>query len=105
MNSNKNLSSLAVVAAALTLFGCAVPRVAAADPPPAALRQEEARHPRLVHAIAEMRDALQALEAAPDDFGGNKAAAIRDTRMAIHSLRRALYFRLHLDDAAIDRMS
>jgi hypothetical protein len=42
------------------------------------------------------------LEAAPDDFGGNKAAAIRDTRAAIHSLKKALYFRLHMDDAALD---
>jgi hypothetical protein len=42
------------------------------------------------------------LEAAPDDFGGNKAAAIADTRKAIHSLKRALYYRLKMDDAAID---
>jgi hypothetical protein len=40
---------------------------------------------------------------APDDFGGNKAAAIRDTEQAIHSLKKALYFRLKMDDAALDR--
>ena len=44
------------------------------------------------------------MEAAPDDFGGNKAAAIRDTRAAIHSLKKALYFRLHMDDEALDRV-
>jgi hypothetical protein len=27
-----------------------------------------------------------------------------DTKIAIHSLRKALYFRLHMDDAAIDRI-
>jgi hypothetical protein len=51
-----------------------------------------------------MKEALHEMEAAPDDFGGNKAQAIHDCRVAIHSLRRALYFRLHMDDAAIDRM-
>ena len=51
-----------------------------------------------------MQEALRLMEAAPDDFGGNKAAAIHDCKVAIHSLRKALYFRLHMDDAAIDRM-
>jgi hypothetical protein len=44
------------------------------------------------------------LEAAPGDFGGNKAAAIADDRAAIHSLKKALYYRLHMDDAAIDNV-
>jgi hypothetical protein len=57
----------------------------------------------LVKAIHEMRDALKELREAPDDFGGNKAAAIRDTEQAIHSLKKALYFRLKMDDAALDR--
>jgi hypothetical protein len=68
------------------------------------VRSEEAAHPRLVKAIHEMREALRELEAAPDDFGGNKAAAIRDTRAAIHSLKKALYFRMRMDDEAIDRV-
>ena len=50
-----------------------------------------------------MKEALSELEAAPDDFGGNKAAAIADTRKAIHSLKKALYFRLKMDDEAVDR--
>jgi hypothetical protein len=50
-----------------------------------------------------MQNALREMEAAPDDFGGNKAAAMQDTRRAIHSLKKALYYRLKLDDAAIDR--
>lgn len=89
-------------AAVLMTFAIAVrPTAAFADP---TVHSEEAAHPRLVHAIHNMQDALRELEAAPDDFGGNKAAAIRDTRQAIHSVRKALYFRLHMDDAAIDRV-
>ena len=50
-----------------------------------------------------MHEALKELEAAPDDFGGNKVAAVNDTRTAIHSLKKALYYRLYMDDAAIDK--
>ena len=71
---------------------------------PMTIQSEEALHPRLVEAIHHMKEALHEMEAAPDDFGGNKARAISDCRVAIHSLRRALYFRLHMDDAAIDRI-
>jgi hypothetical protein len=78
------------------------PMIAAAGP--LTIQQEDAAHPRIVEAIHHMREALHEMEAAPDDFGGNKAAAIHDTKIAIHSLRKALYFRLHMDDAAIDRI-
>lgn len=83
---------------ALGMVGHSAP--ARAEP---TMRSEEMAHPRLVKAIHEMRDALRELREAPDDFGGNKAAAIRDTEKAIHSLRKALYFRLKMDDAALDR--
>jgi hypothetical protein len=72
--------------------------------PPTSIQAEEAAHPRIVEAIHHMKEALHEMEAAPDDFGGNKAQAIRDCQVAIHSLRRALYFRLHMDDAALDRI-
>jgi hypothetical protein len=72
--------------------------------PQFSIQSEEAAHPRIVEAIHHMKEALHEMEAAPDDFGGNKAQAIHDCRLAIHSLRRALYFRLRMDDAAIDRM-
>lgn len=68
------------------------------------VQSEEAAHPRLVKAIHEMREALREMREAPSDFGGNKAQAIKDTEQAIHSLKRALYFRLKMDDAAIDRV-
>jgi hypothetical protein len=81
---------------------CAQPMLASAEPG-VSIQSERAAHPRLVAAIREMKEALRELEAAPDDFGGNKAAAIADTRKAIHSLKRALYFRLKMDDEAIER--
>jgi C4-dicarboxylate-specific signal transduction histidine kinase len=68
------------------------------------VQSEEAAHPRLAKAIHELKEALREMERAPDEFGGNKAAAIRDTRVAIHSLKKALYYRLRMDDAAIDRI-
>ena len=59
-------------------------------------------HPNLVSAVHAMRHAVNDLERAPDDFGGNKARAISDLKMGIHSLKKAIFFRLHMDDAAID---
>ena len=85
-------------------LGAMLQSAAAQAQPALTIQQEEAAHPRLVKAIHEMRDALAELEAAPNDFGGNKAAAVRDTKQAIHSLKKALYFRLKMDDAAIDRV-
>lgn len=103
MNLTKKILSTGALAVAMALAIGATPMTAAADPG-LSIQQEEAAHPRLVHAIHEMREALHELEEAPNDFGGNKAAAIRDTKQAIHSLKRALYFRLKMDDAAIDRV-
>ena len=67
------------------------------------IQTERATHPRIVEAIDHLVAALKLMQAAPDDFGGNKAAAMTDTQTAIHSLKKALYYRLKLDDAAIDR--
>jgi hypothetical protein len=98
------MNSLKKTMAAGVLLGmglCAQPMLAAAAPQ-LSIESERAAHPRLVEAIRLLQDGLKELEAAPDDFGGNKAAAITDTRRAIHSLKRALYYRLKMDDAAID---
>jgi hypothetical protein len=81
---------------------CAQPILASAEPG-LSVQSERAAHPRIVAAIHQMQEALREMEAAPDDFGGNKAAAIADARRAIHSLKKALYFRLKMDDEAIDR--
>jgi hypothetical protein len=71
--------------------------------PQLTIKTEEAAHPRIVKAIHEMEDAYKYMEGAAHDFGGNKGRAMADTKAAIHSLRKALYFRLKMDDAAIDR--
>jgi hypothetical protein len=102
MKFGKTLASTGVLAAAMMLSALPVAAVAA---PQLTIQTEEAAHPRIVAAIHEMKHALEELEAAPEDFGGNKGVAVHDTRVAIHSLRKALYFRLHMDDAAIDRVN
>jgi hypothetical protein len=102
MKFGKTLASTGALAAALMLSALPVAAVAA---PQLTIQTEEAAHPRIVAAIHELKHALEELEAAPDDFGGNKGAAIHDTKVALHSLRKALYFRLHMDDAAIDRVN
>lgn len=95
----------AALAVALSMMGgasiAALPQAAAAQPM-ITVQSEAAAHPRIVKAIRDMENAYRALQAAPDDFGGDKAQAMADLRTAIHSARRALFFRLHMDDAAID---
>jgi hypothetical protein len=80
------------------------PMVSVAQAPQLSIQGEEAAHPKLVAAIREMRNALTELRSSKDDFGGNKAAAIRDTENAIHSVQKALYYRLNMDDAALRRI-
>jgi hypothetical protein len=102
-----NKFKTAALTAAIAITGAmglaALPQAAMAQPFTA--QGEAALHPRLVQAIRRMEEAYNLLQAAPDDFGGNKAQAMADTRAAIHSLRRALFYRLHMDDAAIDRFT
>jgi hypothetical protein len=62
-----------------------------------AMRAEEASHPNIAKAMYNCRSALDALNAAPDNFGGHKARAQADLRQAYQSLRRALYYRLYRD--------
>jgi hypothetical protein len=92
------IASIAVGAVALTT-------PVSAAPPQLTVQQEEQAHPGLVAAIREAEDALAKLRAAGDDFGGRRAKAIGDLKTAIHSMRSALFYRLHLDDAAIDAVN
>ena len=57
------------------------------------MHSEMEHHPRIAKAIHELEDAIAYLEAAPHDFGGHKAAAIRDSRAAVEQLRKALAYR------------
>ena len=47
--------------------------------------------------IQNLEDAVAYLEAAPDNFGGHKAAAIQASRAAIGELRASLAFRAQQD--------
>ena len=58
-----------------------------------AAQNERAMHPRIAAAITALRDARAYMEAAPHDFGGHKAAAIRATDDAIRQLNLALAYR------------
>jgi len=61
------------------------------------VRTEAANHPRIATAIRELEEAIRYMEAAPHDFGGHKAAAIRDSRVAVEQLRKALAYRARMD--------
>lgn len=54
---------------------------------------ERAMHPRIATAINNLNDAIAYMEAAPHDFGGHKAAAIRASRSAVEQLKLALAYR------------
>ena len=58
-------------------------------------REEWREHPRIVKAVHELEDAIRYLEAAPQDFGGHKAAAIQASREAVRQLREAINYREH----------
>ena len=92
-----------LTAGLLAGFALAALPVVASAAPGVTMQQERAAHPEIVGAIHRLREAVRALEAAPDDFGGNKGAAIADAHRTIHSLKKALYWRLRMDDAALDR--
>jgi hypothetical protein len=98
----KSLSKIVATGLFLGLALGSAPMIASAQPK-LTIQEEQKAHPRIHEAIVHMEEALKEMEAAPHDFGGNKAAAIKDTRAAIHSLKKALYYRLKMDDAAIDK--
>lgn len=61
------------------------------------VRTEAANHPRIAAAIRELEGAIAYMQRAPHDFGGHKAAAIRDSQAAIVELRAALAYRAQKD--------
>ena len=49
-------------------------------------------HPHIHHALHELRHAAKQLEEAKHDFGGHRAAALRDANQAIRQLELCLKF-------------
>jgi hypothetical protein len=60
-------------------------------------QNEAAMHPRIAKAIAAIKDAKAYMEAAPHDFGGHKADALRASDEAIRQLNLALAYRAKKD--------
>ena len=60
-------------------------------------QNEREMHPRIAKAIAELKDAVAYMNAAPHDFGGHKAEAIRASNEAITQLNLALQYRGKMD--------
>jgi hypothetical protein len=58
---------------------------------------EAQAHPRIAQAVRDLQDAIAYMEAAPDNFGGHKAAALAASRAAINELRASLAFRANQD--------
>ncbi len=93
----------ALIAVALaSSFGLGVGTVVVAAPE-LTFKQEANAHPEIRDAIHALDKAIGHLDAAKDDFGGNKAQAITDAKAARHSLVKALFFRLKKDDNALDK--
>jgi hypothetical protein len=69
---------------------------------PYTFESERAAHPNMAAALHDMYVAMSHLQAAPDVFGGRKGQAMEDLQRAIISTKRALYFRMHLDDRALE---
>jgi len=61
------------------------------------IRSEAANHPRIAAAIRELDGAIAFMEYAPHDFGGHKAAAIKESQVALVELRAALAYRAQKD--------
>ena len=60
-------------------------------------QKERAMHPRIAGAIEALKDARAYMAAAPHDFGGHKADAMRATDEAIRQLNFALAYRARED--------
>jgi hypothetical protein len=60
-------------------------------------QNERAMHPRIAKAIEALKDARAYIAAAPHDFGGHKADAMRATDDAIRQLNFALAYRAKED--------
>ncbi len=72
----------------------------AAAPKQAAVTTEAPQHPRIARAVRDLEDAIKYMETAPHNFGGHKAKAIQDSKLAVAQLREALKYRAEQADKA-----
>jgi hypothetical protein len=64
--------------------------VGVAGTPRMANPEPQERHPRIRAAIRELRAAREELQAAPHDFCGHRAAAVKTADTALHQLQLAM---------------
>ncbi len=62
-----------------------------------AQEHERMMHPRINKAIIALQDAVDYMKAAPHDFGGHKADAIRASEDALRQLHMAMEYRAERD--------
>jgi hypothetical protein len=97
MNPPRKVARTLVAAGVVIIAaGCITPPTAEAQ---ITYQTERREHPNMARAIDEMVAAYADMGRAPSDFGGQKAAAMQALRSAIISAKRALYYRMHMDDA------
>jgi hypothetical protein len=87
------MKTLAVALATGLLFASVGATIANAQ----TVRSELRDHPRILQAIRDIEDAIAYMEAAPNNFGGHKGAAITASREAVRQLREAAEFRAEQD--------
>lgn len=79
---HKNLMRFGPWVLLLAVGTIATPRYANTAPPP--------EHPHIRAAVNELREARVELEKAAHDFCGHRAAALRDTDVALKQLQEAM---------------
>jgi len=81
---------VAAIAAVVVICAVATVSPSHASAAPSALSAQG--HPRIQAAVAALKDARAELAAAPNDFGGHKADAVKAIDNAIKQLNLALQF-------------
>jgi hypothetical protein len=88
-----NVRKFAIVLSACLLLAPLSATIASAQN----IRSEAEAHPRIAQAIRDLEDAIAYMEAAPNNFGGHKGAALAAARAAVNELRASLAFRADQD--------
>jgi hypothetical protein len=102
MQSSMKFAARTIIAGSIVIFaaGCVTPPPAQAQ---VTFQTERAEHPNMARAVDQMVAAYADMERAPSDFGGQKGQAMQALHTAIVAAKRALYFRMHMDDNALWR--
>ena len=103
MNFSTRILSTTAFSACVAFGTIACTMSAQAQAPQLNFQTEKQAHPEIVAAIRDVERSLKVLQNSPNDFGGYKEKSVKALVGAIHNLKGALYYRLKLDDAALDK--